>query len=121
MQVLVVEDDPLIRLGMVGLVEDWGFEVIEAASADEALTQLNRFHQIGLVITDVDMPGSMDGLKLSHAIRLRWPPIPIIVVSGKAAIGPDRLPERAMFFSKPVRDSVLHAAARRLLDGETRA
>ncbi len=115
MKVLLVEDDPLIRLGMAGLIEDWNYAVLEAGNADEAAKLLERHSDIALVISDVDMPGSMDGLKLAHFIRHRWPPIPVILVSGKAAIDTGNLPLRTLFFSKPVRDAVLHAAAQSLL------
>lgn len=121
MQVLVVEDDPLIRFGLVSLVEEWGYEVLEAGSADEAITTITSNAGIALVITDVDMPGSMDGLKLSHFVRERWPPIQMIVVSGKAPIGGDRLPSGVAFFSKPVRDSDLKATASRLLNARSGA
>jgi two-component system, response regulator PdtaR len=73
--VLIVEDEPLVRLGAVQTIEDAGFEVIEAANADEAIEILEKRSDIRVVFTDVHMPGSMDGLKLAHAVRNRWPPI----------------------------------------------
>lgn len=115
MRVLVVEDEPLIRFGMVSLVEDWGHEALEAGSADEAIALIDTVPEIALVITDVDMPGSMDGVRLSHVIRNRWPPIKLIVVSGKAILGSDTLPAGVPFFSKPVRETVLQATAAKLL------
>ena len=83
MKIMVVEDEPLIRLGMVMAIEDAGYEVIEAANADEAVRKLERADGVKLVMTDVDMPGSMDGIKLAHFVRGRWPPIQLIVLSGK--------------------------------------
>jgi CheY-like chemotaxis protein len=68
--VLIVEDEPLIRMGAVSLMEDAGFEVYEAGSADAAIALLER-HEISLIFTDVNMPGSMDGLKLAHYVRGR--------------------------------------------------
>ena len=80
--VLIVEDEPLVRLGAVQAIEDAGFEVIEAANADEAIRILENRSDIRVVFTDIHMPGSIDGLKLAHAVRDRWPPIKIIVTSG---------------------------------------
>jgi two-component system, response regulator PdtaR len=69
--VLIVEDEPLIRMGAVYQIEDAGFEVYEAASADAAISILELHKEIRLIFTDVDMPGSMDGLKLAHYVRGR--------------------------------------------------
>ena len=102
--VLVVEDDPIIRLGAVDLVENAGCEALEASDADKAIEILEARPDIRLVFTDIDMPGSMDGLKLSHYVRDRWPPIHIIVASGKAIIKESQLPSGARFFPKPYMD-----------------
>ncbi|WJH40493.1 response regulator [Aliirhizobium terrae] len=99
--VLVVEDEPLQRMMAVDLVLDAGFDVVEAWSADEAVTILESRSDIRVVFTDVDMPGSMDGLKLAAAIRDRWPPIEIIVTSGHMRMTENVLPDRSVFFSKP--------------------
>ena len=99
--VLVVEDDWLLRLIAVEIVEDAGLVAIEAANADEAIAILECRADIALIFTDVDMPGSMDGLKLAHAVRRRWPPIKIIIVSGKTHLSNADLPSDARFFSKP--------------------
>ena len=99
--VLVVEDDLLLRLLAVGIVEDAGLAAVEAANADEAIVILERRVDIALIFTDVDMPGTMDGLKLAHAVRRRWPPIKIIIVSGKTHLSDADLPSDTRFFSKP--------------------
>ena len=99
--VLVVEDDWLLRLIAVEIVEDAGLVAIEAANADEAIAILECRADIALIFTDVDMPGSMDGLKLAHAVRRRWPPIKIIIVSGKTHLSDADLPSDTRFFSKP--------------------
>jgi CheY-like chemotaxis protein len=99
--VLIVEDVPLVRLGAVNLIEDAGFEVIEAASADEAIRILECRSDVRVVFTDIHMPGSMDGLKLAHAVRNRWPPIKIILTSGRDLIAEQVLPEGGRFFAKP--------------------
>ena len=82
--VLVVEDNALIRMNALDLVRSAGFEGVGAASADEAIAILEARSDIRLVFTDVEMPGTIDGVKLAHYIRNRWPPIHLIVASGKA-------------------------------------
>lgn len=99
--VLVVEDEPLLRLMAMDLVEDAGFEAIEAADADEAVRILEARTDIRIVFTDIDMPGSMNGMKLAAAVRDRWPPIDIIIVSGHVRLSDVDLPDRSVFFSKP--------------------
>ena len=99
--VLIVEDEPLIRMGAVDLIENAGFEVYEAGSADAAIALLELHKEIRLIFTDVDMPGSMDGLKLAHYVRGRWPPVKIIVTSGHIKVTEESLPAGAIFLPKP--------------------
>jgi CheY-like chemotaxis protein len=99
--VLIVEDEPLVRLCAVETIEAAGFEVIEAASADEAIRILESRYDIRVVFTDIHMPGSMDGLKLAHAVRNRWPPIKLIVTSGRELVRAQDMPDGARFFAKP--------------------
>ena len=99
--VLVVEDEALIRMSAADLVESAGCEAIEARDADEAIRILEARTDIRLVFTDVDMPGEMDGVTLTHYIRNRWPPIYLIVASGKALLDQSQLPTGAKFFPKP--------------------
>jgi CheY-like chemotaxis protein len=99
--VLIVEDESLVRLGAVRSIEEAGFEVIEAANADDAIRILENRSDIRVVFTDIHMPGSMDGLKLAHAVRNRWPPIKIIVTSGRSQVSEQELPEGGRFFAKP--------------------
>jgi CheY-like chemotaxis protein len=99
--VLVVEDEPLQRMMAVDLVEEAGFEALEASDAMEAVLILEVRTDIRIVFTDIDMPGGMDGMMLAAAIRDRWPPIEIIVTSGHLRQNEVRLPERGVFFSKP--------------------
>jgi CheY-like chemotaxis protein len=115
--VLVVEDSPIIRMGAVDLVVAAGFEALEASSADEAVQILEGRSDIHLVFTDVSMPGSMDGIKLSHYIRKRWPPVKLIVASGKTAVDESHLPVGARFFSKPYNDSTIVEAMIGMLPG----
>lgn len=99
--ILVVEDEPLLLLDALDMVEDAGFTAYGAANADEAIRLLERHSDIRVLFTDVDMPGSMDGLKLAHAVSSRWPPIGIIVASGHVRVTPEELPRNGMFFAKP--------------------
>ncbi|MGA2410987.1 MAG: response regulator [Candidatus Binataceae bacterium] len=99
--VLIVEDEFLVRMSAVAMIEDAGFEVLEAGDADEAITMLESRSDIRLVFTDIQMPGSMDGLKLAAAVKGRWPPIKIIATSGRHLIRDSDLPEGALFLSKP--------------------
>ena len=100
--VLVVEDEMVLRMRAVDIVEDAGFEPIEAVSADEALEILESRDDISLLFTDIQMPGSMDGLKLAHATHNRWPHIKIILVSGQIAVTDADKPDNSRFFPKPL-------------------
>jgi CheY-like chemotaxis protein len=108
--VLVVEDEPLSRIHALNLVEEAGYVAIEASNADEAISILEARKDIRIVFTDIDMPGSMDGLKLARAIRDRWPPIELILTSGHFNLNDSDLPERGRFFSKPYRDEQIISA-----------
>ena len=117
MKVLVVEDEPLIRLGIASLVEEGGFAVTEAINADHAIRILEADPEIRIIITDVDMPGGMDGIRLAHYVRDRWPPIKLIVISGKVGVTPSELPPGSRFFPKPAQEQVLLSAVRELASG----
>lgn len=84
----------------VNVVEEAGFEAVEARDADEAIRLLETVEGIRILMTDVDMPGSMDGVRLAAAVRDRWPPISIIVVSGERRPAQEDLPD-GVFFAKP--------------------
>lgn len=99
--VLIVEDSALIRMGAIDLVQSAGYEALEACDADEAIRILESRDDIDLVFTDVQMPGTMDGVKLSHYIRDRWPPVKLIVASGDAILAESSLPVGSSFFLKP--------------------
>lgn len=117
-KVLIVDDEPLIRMDAASVLEDAGFDVIEAGDADEAIDILNSTSGIWAVFTDVDMPGSMDGIRLAHAVRNRWPPVHIFVMSGHRIVEAADLPAGGRFFSKPY-DSVAVIAAFRELHSKT--
>ena len=113
--VLVVEDEALLRMAAVDFVEDAGFKAIEASNADEAILVLEARTDIHVVFTDVDMPGSMDGLRLAEAVRGRWPPIQIIVTSGHRIVTVDVLPPGSVFFAKPYREEEIVATLQRMV------
>jgi two-component system, response regulator PdtaR len=111
--VLIVEDEFLIRMAAADAIRDAGFEVLEAANADEAIAALESRADILVVFTDIQMPGSMDGAKLAHAVKHRWPPVHIIATSGRVALETLDLPVGTVIFPKPYSPetiaSMLHA------------
>jgi CheY-like chemotaxis protein len=113
--VLVVEDEVVLRLMAVAVVEGAGFEAIEASNADEAVRILEGRNDIRIVFTDIDMPGSMDGMKLAATVRDRWPPVEIILTSGHIAAQNVTLPERGVFFPKPYDAREVSQAMRRMI------
>lgn len=100
--VLVVEDEMVLRMRAVDIVEDAGFTAVEAVSADEALAILESRSDISLLFSDIQMPGTMDGLKLAHAVHDRWPSIKIILVSGQVKVSEGDKPAESRFFGKPL-------------------
>src|SRR5436853_5874590 len=99
--VLVVEDEPLIQSTALAMVEDAGFEAIPASDADEAIRILESRNDIRAVFTDIQMPGSMDGLRLARVVRSRWPPVALIVTSGQKTVFEADLPTGGKFLPKP--------------------
>lgn len=97
--VLIVEDEFLIREMLKDELEDAGYQVVPASDADDAVRVLEARQDIHLVFTDINMPGSMDGLKLAAFVNDRWPPVHIIVITGRAK--PVGLPPNALFIPKP--------------------
>jgi CheY-like chemotaxis protein len=112
--VLIVEDDLLLRMNAAEMIGDAGFEVVEAANADQAIAILEARPDIHVVFTDIQMPGSMDGLKLARFVRGRWPPIKIVATSGFVSVGKDDLPEGSRFLTKPYRPAQIVATIREL-------
>jgi len=99
--ILIVEDELLIRLDAIEMIEAAGFDTIEAANADEAISILEKRPDIHVLFTDIHMPGSMDGVKLAHFVRNRWPPVKIIATSAHARIEGYDLPNGGRFLPKP--------------------
>jgi CheY-like chemotaxis protein len=104
--VLIVDDEPFIRLTATLLLEDAGFDVVIATNADDALSVLDARSDVRVVFTDVQMPGTMDGLRLAQKIHERWPRIGVVVTSGR------KRPTKASpwadpFLEKPYSPSIL--------------
>jgi CheY-like chemotaxis protein len=112
--ILIVEDEVLIRMNAVQMLEDAGYVTLEASNADEAIQLLGSRSDIRAVFTDINMPGSMDGLKLAHAIRGRWPPIHLIVTSGLQMPTEAELPPKGRFIRKPYENTQVVAMFREL-------
>lgn len=99
--VLVVEDEALIRLDLCLILEEAGFDVLQAGSADEAVSVLEANPAIGAVFTDINMPGRWDGLQLAQYVRERWPPIILVLCSGNERPDVGVMPTRTAFLAKP--------------------
>src|SRR3954471_9911597 len=99
--VLIVEDEFLIRMYAADMIKEAGYEVVEAIDADAAIVILETRGDIRVIFTDIQMPGSMDGLKLAHAVRDRWPPVHIVATSGHYAFNKGDLPTGTVFLQKP--------------------
>ena len=99
--ILIVDDEPVLRMVAADFFVDTGFEVLEAGSADEAMLFLEARSDIAGVFTDVQMPGSIDGVELAIVAALRWPKIRLIVTSGNGKPVTRPLPRQAVFVSKP--------------------
>jgi two-component system, response regulator PdtaR len=99
--VLVVEDEPLVRMFVVELLQDADLRVFEAARADEAISVLEAQNGIEVIFTDVRMPGPMDGYALAHQVRKRWPTIKVFLTSGYVGLRSDSLPPGVVFVPKP--------------------
>ena len=115
--VLIVEDEILVRMDAAGSIEAAGFDVVEAGNADEAIAILQQRTDIHLVFTDIHMPGSMDGLKLAHFVRDRWPPVKIVATSGHARISDEDLPDGGRFMAKPYAAGHLVSTLQELIAG----
>jgi CheY-like chemotaxis protein len=113
--ILVVEDETLIRMGAVQMLEDAGFVVMEAGNADDAVRILEDRNDICAIFTDINMPGTMDGMELARMVRDRWPPIHLIVTSGLISPHDDDLPPGGKFIRKPYDPGHVIATIRELL------
>ena len=117
-KVLVVEDEPLLRMGIVDHLEDEGFAVLEAGTAHQAIALLERTPDITIVLTEVDMPGGMGGIELAAVVRARWPDIGIAVTSGFRLVELEELPADSLFFPKPYDPPAIAKVLRTLADAQ---
>jgi DNA-binding NtrC family response regulator len=115
--VLVVEDEALILFSIADELRDAGFDVLEASNADAAVVLMESHPEVSILFTDIDMPGSMDGLKLSSAVRTRWPEVQIIVTSGHIKISAENLPVAGHFVAKPYSSTHLISTMRAISAG----
>jgi two-component system, response regulator PdtaR len=100
-KILIVEDDALVRMAGVDLLEEAGFEVVDAKSADEAVAVLEGTQAVQLLFTDIDMPGSMNGLELAELVHRRWPNVRLLITSGHHDIPEGDVPDHGRFVPKP--------------------
>ncbi len=114
-RILVVEDEPLLRMTAVDLLEDEGFTVVEAGSGDEGLALLRTIPDIRVLFTDVHMPGSLDGLALARIAAAEYRHVRLLIVSGKATPASGALPEGARFLAKPYEVSTVIAHMHRAM------
>jgi two-component system, response regulator PdtaR len=112
--ILIVEDEFLLRLDSAETIECAGFDVTQAANADKAIAVLTARPEIHVVFTDIQMPGSMDGLKLAQFVRDRWPPIKIVATSGLVMVSDADLPAGSIFLPKPYRGAEVVATLREM-------
>ena len=109
---LVVENELLLSVDISDALKDEGYDVITVANADEAIKVLEIRNDIRTIFTDIDLPGSMDGLKLAAAVKDRWPPVHIIVTTGMSAPRRDQMPAQSLFIAKPYRNAEVLEALR---------
>ena len=107
--ILIVDDDPFLRMLAVEFVNEAGFETLEACDADQAIAMLESCSKIAVLFTDINMPGSMDGLKLASVVSDRWPAIEILIASARVPLRKSDLPPNSRFLRKPYRRAAMIA------------
>jgi len=116
--VLLVEDEMLVRMTAADELEEAGFQVLEATNADVALQVLEaRSDEVQVLFTDVDMPGSMDGMELAEQVHARWPHVRLLICSGYARPEPHEIPDDGRFVSKPYHAAMLVRYVHELMSG----
>ena len=112
MKVIVVDDEPILRFMFSEVLQDAGYTVLDAPTADEALAMLERGCEARVVVTDVHMPGELNGFELAKVICRPWPHIGVVLVSGRLRPSEDELPDESRFLSKPVSPESLTSTVR---------
>lgn len=107
---LVVEDDDFVRMLAIDILEDGGFSVLAVASADEAWPILEDHGDIGVLFTDINMPGSMDGRTLAACVAEKWPRVRLILTPGRCGLNNHEVPDHGQFIQKPYHQSQLLSA-----------
>lgn len=105
--ILVVDDEPIIRLDAVAMIEDAGFIAYEAADAEEALGLISAHPEVSVLFTDINMPGPLDGLELARRIHDGWPMVQLVITSGRVMPSPDEIPDHGHFVAKPYQTSAV--------------
>ena len=113
--ILVVEDEALIRMEAVRMLEEAGFVAVEASNADDAMRILELRCDIRAVFSDINMPGTIDGMRLARLVRRRWPPIHVILTSGRVFPNEEEFPDNGRFIPKPYEAGHVIAMIRDLL------
>lgn len=113
--VLLVEDEIFVRMDIADQLTGFGLTVLEAGTASEAIQLLDANPGVEVLFTDIDMPGTMDGLMLAAAVRDRWPPIKIIVTSGHREVTQDDLPDKSRFLQKPYTIDLVVQAVQKIM------
>ena len=116
--ILMVEDEALVRMIGADMIEEAGFHVLEAASADEAIEILEHASNVKLIFTDIDMPGSMDGIALAKLVHERWPHVRLVLTSGHRNVIEKDLPDDGRFVPKPYTQAGVLEQIKDLLPGE---
>ncbi len=116
--VLIVEDEPLVRMTNLDILHEAGFRVLDANDADEAFEILKRRDDVRVVLTDVDMPGSMNGFEFARLVSQGWPEVGVLVISGKMRPAQGDLPPRSGFLPKPYDPETLVNALRNVVQFE---
>ncbi len=110
--ILVVDDEPIIRLDAVAIIEDAGFLALEAADAEEALEVMARHPEVSVLFTDINMPGPFDGLELARRVHAGWPAVQLVITSGRVAPSPEQIPDHGHFVAKPYQTTAIVALLR---------
>lgn len=116
--ILIVEDEPIIRMCAAEFVEDAGFAPIEVGDARAAVARLESHEGIAVLFTDINLPDGMDGLELAAEVERRWPHIRILIASGRTAPPASQLSGKVLFIPKPYGSGEFLAALGSLLESE---
>lgn len=114
--ILVVEDDPFVRDMVLDVLTEAGFSTCEAMAGEEALRRLVLQPDIDVVVTDVDMPGKLDGVELARRIRQSWPGVGVVLISGGSRIMRP-IPPQAKFLAKPFSAAALLRSISTFVEG----